>query len=142
MIIHSYRCLCHHQRENHSWWHQNTSTSISLLSPDMMAQIAQSMLGKLPSLSFSSSKSLQRTDPVVQCCLEGDTEKDGAGAGFDYKWNVKQVEKSEWDQKYSDRRLQRRRHTSCGVKEPCTDSAVVRELHWRPEKCKTWVSFN
>lgn len=115
--------------------------------PDRMAQIEQGMLGKLPSLSSSSSRSLQRTNPVVQRCLEEDMEKDdgaGAGAGFDCKRNVEQVEELEWDQIYSDRKLKtlRRRHSSWGVKEPCTDSAVVRELHWRPEKCKTWVSFN
>ncbi|KAL1257152.1 hypothetical protein QQF64_012697 [Cirrhinus molitorella] len=68
------------QSAKHSWWQQNSpSTSISLLFPDRMAQIEQSMLGKLPSLSPPGSKSLQRTDPVVQCCLEGDVEKeDGA----------------------------------------------------------------
>lgn len=109
--------------------------------PDRMAQIEQGMLGKLPSLSSSSSRSLQRTDPVVQRCLEEDTEKDdGAGAGFDCKRNVEQVKELEWDQIYSDRRLKTLRRK--GVKEPCTDSAVVRELHRRPEKCKTWVSFN
>jgi len=61
-----------------------------------MAQIEQGMLGKLPSLSSSSSRSLQRTDPVVQCCLEEDKEKDdGAGAGFDCRLNIEQVEELE-----------------------------------------------
>lgn len=130
-------------RERNSWWHQNTpSTSISLLFPDRMAQIEQSMLGKLPSLSPPGFKGLQRTDPVEQCCSEGDTERGRSGAGFDCGWNVEHTLRNRNETKCLDGRLRRRRHTSWGVKEPCSDSAVVWELHWRPEKSKTWVSFN
>ncbi len=142
MIVHSYRRIYHHQREKqlvapeHSIYIHQPSFS------DRMAQIEQSMLGKLPSLSPPGFKGLQRTDPVVQCCSEGTRKRTERSRIWLWVKCRAYIEESEWDQMCRWKAAEEKEDTSWWVKEPCSEQHSGVGTPLRPEKSKTWVSFN